>query len=283
MAARDHLIHEEFSTTAQTPSHGLRTVFQSCSLITATSAYTYPRHQHLAFEIIAVDRGRYHCRLNGTELRLRKHQILVVKPGDWHEDFLVPPVGYYGLRVKLEGAALVASTAPFLPEVAASLQVVDAGADEFWPLLIQLRRESELRDSVAPHLQEALVAEFFWRLVRHLPQQGLDPQFLQRADEDRFVAQLQQLFVAHENYPLGIPRMAQRLGISQSSLTAKCRARFAASPAQAFRKFKMERALALLAGTEMSVTEVSNHLGFENPYHFSRLFRKHHGRPPSKV
>jgi AraC-like DNA-binding protein len=283
MPANDHLIHDEFPAAPDPATASLRLIFESLGLLEAKAAHTFPRHQHLHYEIIIVDHGRYHCTLNGVHLRLRRNHVVLVKPGDWHEDFLTPPVRYYTVRARIEGAPLLPKTAPFRPEALAEQQVVDAPRDELWPLLAQLRRESGQRDAMTPHLQQAVLGEFFWRLVRLVPVDAIDPRFLLRSSDDRFLAALNQLFLAHENSHLGIPRMAARLGMSQSSLTAKCRARFAMSPAQTFRKFKMDRALALLRGTEMSVTEVSNHLGFENPYHFSRLFKSAHGKPPSRI
>jgi AraC-like DNA-binding protein len=248
-----------------------------------TAPYAYPRHQHLTFELIVVDHGDYECRLNGEHLRLRRNHVLVVKPGDWHEDALMPPMGYFGMAVKTRGAAVLPPTAPLRPDTRPAQQVIDAPRAELWPLLKRLQREAEARDAIATRLQETAAAEFFWRLMRLLPPDALDPRFSGAAGEDRFVAQLRQLFAAHERSPLPLPRMAAALGMSRSALTAACRARLALSPARAFRRFKMERAHELLAGTDMSVGEVSDHLGFQNPYHFSRLFRRHHGKPPSRV
>ncbi|MBA2480629.1 MAG: helix-turn-helix transcriptional regulator [Planctomycetes bacterium] len=283
MAGLDNLINQEFPASPDPTTAALRLVFDSLGLIEAKGDHTYHRHQHLNYEIIVVDHGRYHCTLNGVEMRLRRNHILMVKPGDWHEDFLTPPVRYYSVRARIEGAPLLPKTSPFRADARPDQQLVDAPRDQFWPLIDKLRHEGTASDAMSPHLQQAVLAEFFWRLVRLVPTEAIDPRFLDRSDDQRFLSALNQLFLAHENARLGIPRMAARLGMSQSSLTARCRARFKMSPAQAFRRYKMERALALLTGTEMTVTEVSNHLGFENPYHFSRVFKQVHGKPPSQV
>ena len=162
-------------------------------------------------------------------------------------------------------------------------QVVDAPREVLRLVLGAVRTEGVRSDALAPHLQQALFAEFFWRLMHLVPLEAIDQALLPRTAEDRFATEVHQLFLAHENARLDIPRMAARLGMSQSTLTARCRSHFACAPAQAFRAYKMERALALLRGTEMSVTEVSDHLGFQNPYHFSRLFSKAYGKPPSRA
>jgi AraC-like DNA-binding protein len=44
---------------------------------------------------------------------------------------------------------------------------------------------------------------------------------------------------------------------------------------------RIAEAQRLLRLPDASVTMVSEHLGFENPYHFSRVFRRHTGVAPS--
>lgn len=44
---------------------------------------------------------------------------------------------------------------------------------------------------------------------------------------------------------------------------------------------RLERAKTLLAYSDMSVTEVAEHLGFGSIHYFSRAFKRHHGVEPS--
>lgn len=53
------------------------------------------------------------------------------------------------------------------------------------------------------------------------------------------------------------------------------------SPINYFNQLKVQRACELLVTTSLSVSEVSEQLGFNDPYYFSRLFKKHMGSSPS--
>jgi len=75
--------------------------------------------------------------------------------------------------------------------------------------------------------------------------------------------------------------MARSLGMSQSSFCHKSRRILGLSPVKALMKIKMDHALHFLTHTSMSIKEISADFGFENPYHFSRTFKKYTGRPPS--
>ena len=80
---------------------------------------------------------------------------------------------------------------------------------------------------------------------------------------------------------LGLGEMAAALGMSERTLTARCRAAFASSPTRLYVHHKMEHARLLLAQTDLPIKELSAHLGFVNPYHFSTVYKRVHGTTPT--
>ncbi len=52
------------------------------------------------------------------------------------------------------------------------------------------------------------------------------------------------------------------------------------SPHEMLTRLKMNDAAAHLIGGRYTVKEVAARVGFSDPYHFSRVFKKHHGIPP---
>ena len=77
-------------------------------------------------------------------------------------------------------------------------------------------------------------------------------------------------------------QMARELGISPRHLTGLCRRLFGDSPARLLLRLKLRRADEMLRYGDRRVKEVSDALGFANPFHFSRVFRRHLGRSPSQ-
>src|SRR4051794_18129887 len=114
-----HYLFEQFSRVdGGAPAFGIRPSFDNLSVFEMTSQFTYAPHQHEHYEVIVVDRGDYPCVLNGKTLRLRAGDILVVKPGDWHQDTIAPPLRYFCLAFRLDAAAGGRSTSLFVPDVA---------------------------------------------------------------------------------------------------------------------------------------------------------------------
>jgi AraC-like DNA-binding protein len=52
------------------------------------------------------------------------------------------------------------------------------------------------------------------------------------------------------------------------------------SPHEMLTRLKMNEAAAHLIGGQSTVKEIAAQVGFSDPYHFSRVFKKHHGIPP---
>ncbi len=259
--------------------------FDALSLVEAQEAYLYRLHQHDGFELIAVERGNYRCLLNGRRLAAKPGDLIVVKPGDWHADEYEPRLKFYGLGFHLEkdGPDLSRQhVSLFRPGVQPEEQCLRSVRRQLWPILDRWRAEAEQSDAVTPQIQDSLLQEFFWRLVRALPPEVVSPRFLAATVEQGFLTDLQRLFHSRLEGNLALPEMAAALHLSESGLAHKCKSLLGLSPARAFLRCKLERARQLLERTEMSVKEVSAYLGFQNPYHFSKAFKRHFGHPPSQ-
>ena len=258
-------------------------VFTGLGIVDTRGKYVFYPHRHSGYEVILVDRGTYVCKLNDVELVLGADEIVVVKPGDWHEDYCEPPLRYFGVTFRFddEGQGPVVMPSLFADGVRPEMQRLRVDRRVFWPLVRRIQREANPPDEFSAHVQDALLLEFFWHLVRGLPRAVLCTQFRDLSFQQAFPQQLRRLFRAHAGRQMSVAEMAVRLGMSESSLAHRCTSMLGESPARAFLKYKMERAETLLRDTVLSVKEVGTVLGFEDPTHFSRTFRRLQGSAPS--
>ena len=257
-------------------------VFMGFSAIEIKKTYTYRRHQHNQYEVIIVDHGRYLCRLNDYPLRLKPGDLLIVKPGDWHEDTCRPPLKYFGFNFRFQPKMKDdPPPALFHETIAPHQQSISVNRSVMWPILDAIQQEARQVEPIYVQVQQALFLEFFWRMIRVLPADILSADFGQCARDQDFISQLSRLFLRHLHDKCSIRDMARSLGMSQSSFCHKSRRILGLSPVKALMKIKMDHALHFLTHTSMSIKEISADFGFENPYHFSRTFKKYTGRPPS--
>ena len=78
-----------------------------------------------------------------------------------------------------------------------------------------------------------------------------------------------------------VAELAASVSLSPSRFAYLFRRDTGASPARYLHTLRMERARLLLERTFLSVKEVMAHVGVNDPSHFSRDFRRHHGVPPT--
>jgi len=81
--------------------------------------------------------------------------------------------------------------------------------------------------------------------------------------------------------PPPIGEVAERCGLSVSAFSRRFRQTTGLAPAQYTAQRRFERAQKLLLATPRSIAEVAREVGYENPFHFTRFFRKHAGLSPS--
>jgi AraC-like DNA-binding protein len=169
----------------------------------------------------------------------------------------------------------------FRAEVAPEQQISRGNHTEDAWLVEEIRREAESGAVHAPSVQDCLLEALFWRAVRELPPEGLSPA-IRRLPEDETARD--RIAVAMQRHLHDNPNMttvAAALRISPRHLAKRCRALFGESPARLLLRLKLKKAEELLRHEGRLVKEVSDVLGFTNPYHFSRVFRREYDRPPS--
>jgi AraC-like DNA-binding protein len=262
----------------------VRPVFSRCERVRPKKDFLFHLHQHHEFEIIFIIRGTYDYRHNGASFRLPRNTVLILEPGDWHQDHCRPPLDYAAvlctLRSRGDGKHL-RDLRFFRKETPLSRRYTTFEASVFLPLLEKMAQEAQINDTMSANLQDTLTEELFWRLARSFDHGLLSSWLAPSQEKERFLARLSAAMARHVHESLSIPELARGLGLSQRSLSLRCAALLGDSPARLFTRFKIEQARKLLAETEMSVKEVSDRFGFADPFHFSRVYKAMTGFPPS--
>lgn len=85
------------------------------------------------------------------------------------------------------------------------------------------------------------------------------------------------LMQAHVHEKLELERLARSVNLSKFHFVKRYRELTGTTPINRFIQLKIERACHLLDTTDKEIKEVAFALGYEDPYYFSRIFRKHMG------
>lgn len=90
------------------------------------------------------------------------------------------------------------------------------------------------------------------------------------------------LIETHVSDPLTVPQIAAELGLSQRALERQFKAVIGCSLVQFSQLYRLQHARVLLTATTLGVREIATAAGFNSQSHFTQIFSRQFGRPPSQ-
>ena len=98
----------------------------------------------------------------------------------------------------------------------------------------------------------------------------------------RHLLKAKDLIDARDRDPLDVPALARAAHLSAAHFSREFRRAFGETPHQYLLTRRLERAAALLRGTELPVADVAAGCGFESVGSFTTLFARRFGAPPAR-
>ncbi|MDR0939425.1 MAG: response regulator [Mediterranea sp.] len=109
------------------------------------------------------------------------------------------------------------------------------------------------------------------------------PEMSQSEQDKRFLVNLQSLLEQQMgNCELSPAEVAEQMNIGRSAFFVKVRGVTGYSPGEYLRIVRMKKAAELLRESDYNVSEVAYKVGFDDPFYFSKCFKKQFGHSPSK-
>jgi AraC-like DNA-binding protein len=250
-------------------------VFRRIGVNKVKKACDYHLHQHDNYEVIMVESGDYSCRINNIEVNVAAGEILILKPGDTHQDLYSPGLVYFHFCFDLQSIDTAVVNAKLFPDDIAILrQVFKRGGRPLVRLAAKICATLKKGKIIDLYIGYSMMSELFWRLIREIPSGLLSKDFISNERKESFTAQLYDFLEKNIYRTQTVDDIARELNISERSLTEFCRKFLKDSPAKIMLKYKIDRAALMLQHTHMTAKEISFSLGFCNQYYFSRCFKR---------
>ena len=244
----------------------------------------YPKHTHFNYEIIFIENGIYKCELNKKELTLGPFEMLLIQPGQRHEDVLSKGVIWYSFHFRLHFAN-TQEMFFFAPGVLPEEQILhtEAKDQEFFISMIKIF-ENETGNSLYQNysIHNALFNAVFKKIITLFPDNLKNEQFTDRYsfqnEENRIISVFNKLIDSQPS----LQTLCKMCCMSRSSLHRNCMTYFNMPPRKAFVHFKMTHIAEFIRKNQrISIKELSETFGFKNQFHFSRVFKHELGFYPS--
>ena len=110
--------------------------------------------------------------------------------------------------------------------------------------------------------------------------------FREKADEasrqNRHITTIVRYMYRHLDRNLKLEDLEEELELSKSYINASFKKYTGRAPIDFFINLKMQEACKLLKSTDLYIVEISQKLGYDDPYYFSRIFKKVIGVSPKE-
>jgi len=274
---------ERFFRYSNDPTLSIQLRFLGFHRLIMKDHYEYPAHRHTSFELILVTNGPYKCSLNGKELQVGAGQVLLIQPGDIHQDHLHSGQMHYVVHFSLHWAG---QTEPWIQQIFSTPadpvhRIAPGPFGQEIDFLETIGTEASESEWLAGNIQDALLNVIFWRVVRQFPISSLQKQFvdqlLNASFVDRFFSEIERCIYQHAS----VNEIARNMNLSTRTLAHKVAQVTGYPPVHWLRHAKVEAGKNLMLQQHLNVKEAAYRLGFKNPFHFSQTFKALTGTSPS--
>lgn len=255
----------------------LRFTFNGSGLAVYPPGATFGPRTLRDFEFVWIIDGDVEWEVDGQRVPAPPGTVMLARPGQ-RDGFRWDPLhrtrhGFFHFTLHQHGATLPAqSTWPLsrlLPE-----------NDILRPLFHHLgwllgRDDDGAKEQAQGIMRQALVA-YLTGLVGTSDESDHDRHPL----VERTLEHVQEQWADGDLVPLTLGDLTRAAGVSKTHLTRVFQATLGVSPVEALRHVRLDRAVTLLARTNLPIQEVAEATGFPNPFHFSKVFRALYGTSP---
>jgi AraC-like DNA-binding protein len=200
--------------------------------------------------------------------------VLLVFPGEWHRYRCNDETGWDECWVGFNGKYAEQLMHAFFKKTERILHV---GFD--LPLYQAIRSMPDIMESSLPGFQQILAAKTT-EVIAYLHSLALRGG--REARLEKVIQDIRMQLIAEINQTIDFRAVAGSLGMSYPKFCAFFKDRTGLPPHQYAINMRINRAQELLAHTRQRISEISEILGFESPYYFSRIFKSKLGRSPSE-
>ena len=250
----------------------------------ANEESVYRKHTHIVYEAIIIEHGNYKCTVNDKMVKLSKWDIIVIQPGQKHEDFLAKGTIWYTFHFCITSDDKL-NMLIFDKNIRPSEQIIHLASPErdFFSNMIKLF-ESESQENIYECylIHNALFIAVFRKIMSLYSPFLLNEQFSSRHMVQQQAAKITSVFQKNLSKQPSLADLCKQCSMSRSSLHRTCQIYFNMPPRTAFLNYKMNHIVEFIKkNPDTSVKELSLIFGFKNQFHFSRMFKQQIGCYPS--
>ncbi len=258
---------------------GMDICFLDCNHTKAQKDGIFARHMHLSHELLFIRKGIYQCSVNNENFCLAAGDMIIIQPGQYHEDFFSKGCELFGFHFNTSYG-----TSVFAAGTSVSEQILHLQEDRFTKSLLftvlKFLHNMDAADNNNFSVGNSLFMALLCRLISLFAaaNKNLVPKI---ALQSNITDRINSVFGQNISRFVSIDTLCRQCGMSRSTLHRICLKHYNMPPVKAFVHYKMQQAVEVMRRNPgIKIKELSAEFGFKNAFHFSRVFKRELGKSP---
>lgn len=249
---------------------------------------SYHSHDHLELAYVLSGAGRYH--IEGTMYDVREGDLLIINPGVKHQALVSKESGVPTTEFFIGFSDIQIPDYPhnFLPVPDGHHMIHTTG--EFRQKISRLCASMEAESKVYKEGRYFMLKSYLMQIILLVIREqceAISPvgsYSFESVNKKYVVERIINYFEDHFSEKISLDQIAENMYLSPFYISKIFKSETGDTPIRHLINIRLEKAKALLEeGDNSSIQEIAGMVGYDDAYHFSKLFKKRYGFSPSQA
>lgn len=247
-------------------------------------------HCHDFIEIVIILKGKGHFLINGTDIPITEGNVLLLNPGTYHKSIPLPSHTLTECYLAFTDVEFINTPKNFFPLFHGQKilgKLPEKAKKEIFQLCSAMNQESQSRNTGRYFMLKAYLIQVLCLLLRFDQQEELSDEHHMKGYEFKspnktyVVQQIMKYMESHYREKISLDQIAENMYLSPFYISKLFKSETGDTPINYLISLRMEKAKELLdRNPSLSIQQAAAQVGYEDAYHFSKLFKKYFGLSP---
>ena len=247
-------------------------------------------HCHDFIEIVIILKGKGHFIINDEKVLVSEGNVLILNPGTYHRSIPDSPHTLTECYLAFTDVDFVNAPRNFFPFFHGQKmlsKLPERVKKEIFQLCCSIDRESQSRNPGRYFMLKAYLIQVICLLLRFDRQEEIADQHclagyeFKSPNKKYVVQQIMKYMENHYKEKISLDQIAENMYLSPFYISKLFKSETGDTPINYLISLRMEKAKELLdQNSTLSIQEAAAAVGYEDAYHFSKLFKKFYGLSP---